>query len=184
MTATSGRSLTMSMAPPRRAAASASLASARKRRSGRPLARNWTSFAPPATTPATAEPTGRSPSVATSTMGYRNGRGGSERATSGSGGRHLLRGLEALQEARVDPARLEVGIVDDPAVKGAVGLDALDHHHVQAAPHARDGLRAVLAVDHQLGDEAVVVGHDLAAVVDERIHAHAGPAGKFHVADL
>src|SRR5206468_1601318 len=88
-----------------------------------------------------------------------------EDATSGGGGRRLLRGHEPVHESRVETAGLEIRVVHDPKVERDVGLDSLDHHHLQAAPHARDRLLPIAAVGHELADHAVVVGRDLAPFV-------------------
>src|ERR1700760_2468906 len=55
-------------------------------------------------------------------------------------------------------------------------LDAADHIFLQRAAQPHQAFVAALAVDDQLGDQAVVKGRHLIAVVERAVDANAEPA--------
>ena len=75
------------------------------------------------------------------------------------------------------PAGLESAVGEDALLQRDVGLDAVDDHFAERDAHARDRGRAVAAVHDQLADHRIVVRRNAVAVVDVRVHAHAGAAG-------
>ena len=78
--------------------------------------------------------------------------------------------------AQVSPAD-ELGPREDQPVQRQQGRDALDLELVERPAHARDRARPVAVPDEQLRDHRVVQADDLAALLDARVDAHAGPAG-------
>jgi hypothetical protein len=62
-------------------------------------------------------------------------------------------------------------------------VDPADHIFLERAPQSHQAFVAALAVDDQLGDEAVVVGRHLIAVVQRAIDANAEPTGRMITGD-
>ena len=93
-------------------------------------------------------------------------------------GRRAARARRAVPVG-VDPGRGEVGRVDEPRlgqhrpVERQRGLDAADLRLGDGPAQAGDRGRPVLRVDHQLGDQRVVLGRDPLAGLDGRVHADA-----------
>src|SRR3989454_583769 len=86
-------------------------------------------------------------------------------------------GLEvAGDEAGVDVAGAEGGVLEGPTVEGDVGRRADDHVLAEGAQHAVDRFISVVTPCHQLGEDRVVVGGDLEALVHARVVANADPA--------
>src|SRR5690606_32019789 len=108
------------------------------------------------------------------------------RARSRSGDRErlvLLLGEALLQVVDVAPAFLEAAVGHDPLLQRDVGLDPVHHHFAERHAHARDRGGAVGPVHDQLADHRVVVRGYAVALVDVRVHAHAGAAGAVEVLD-
>ena len=68
-----------------------------------------------------------------------------------------VHGEQVLQKVRVQAPGLEVRVRQNPLVQGNRSLDSLHHKHLQRPAHARNGLRPVPAVNHQFGDQRIVV---------------------------
>ena len=83
-----------------------------------------------------------------------------------------------LDERRVHLAFDEGGVVEDFAVQGDGGLDALDHELGQGPPHAGQGLGPGRLMDQQLGHQRIVVRRHPVAGHHVRVepHARARPA--------
>src|SRR5690606_11543163 len=90
----------------------------------------------------------------------------------------LLLGQALFQVVDVLSARLEAAVAHDPLLQGDVGLDAVDDHLAQGHAHAADRGLAVRTVHDQLADHRIVVRRDAIALVDVRVHAHGGGAGR------
>src|SRR2546428_220210 len=107
------------------------------------------------------------------------GDGGQRGADEGQVGLRPLgqrRGLEvAGDEAGVDVAGAEGGVPEGPAVEGDVGGRTDDHVLAEGAQHAADRLVPGGAPGDQLGEDRVVVGRDLEALVHARVVADADP---------
>jgi hypothetical protein len=52
--------------------------------------------------------------------------------------------LHTFEEVRVELTADEVGVIQDPSVQIAVGLDSFHHDFVQGTPHARQRDMAIL----------------------------------------
>src|SRR5690606_2337794 len=107
-------------------------------------------------------------------------------ARSRSGDRErlvLLLGEALLQVVDVAPAFLEAAVGHDPLLQRDVGLDPVHDHLAERHAHARDRGGAVGPVHDQLADHRVVVRRHAVALVDVRVHAHAGAAGAVEVLD-
>src|SRR5690606_28431453 len=107
-------------------------------------------------------------------------------ATPGSADRQRLFpafGQALFEVMDVLAAGLEAAVAHDPLLQRDVGLDAVHHHLAQRHAHPRDRLVAVGAVHDQLADHRIVVRRDRVALVDVRVHAHAGAAGRVEVLD-
>jgi len=64
----------------------------------------------------------------------------------------------AFDEGCIDPPLDKCRVVEDLAMDGNGGLDALDHELGQRPPHARQGLGPRRLMDQQLRQQRIVVG--------------------------
>ena len=71
----------------------------------------------------------------------------------------------------------EVRFGDDPAVKRQAGVDSADHELLKRPAQPHHALVARRAVDHKLGDQAIVVGRNAVAVVQRAVYPNAKPPG-------
>ena len=67
----------------------------------------------------------------------------------------------------------EVGFGDDPAVERQAGVDPADHELLKRAAQPHHALVARRTMDHQLGDQAVIVGGNAIAVVQRAVDPNA-----------
>ena len=88
-----------------------------------------------------------------------------------------------MQVVDVRAAGDEGGIVQKPLVQWDVGLDAFDHDFRQGCGHARQGQFAGFGVGDQLGDQRIVMGRNVVAVVHMGLHADPRPPWLVEVAD-
>ena len=86
-----------------------------------------------------------------------------------------------LDEPGVDLPRFEDGVLDDRPEPGEVGHDAEHHGSAQGVPHPFEGLPAVEAPCHDLGEERVVVDGDLAPHREGGVDADPGTLGLVQV---
>src|SRR5690348_3300526 len=96
--------------------------------------------------------------------------------------RPLLQAAKAFQPVDIVFGVDELKDGDEALMERDRGLDAVDHELLQRALEAHQALVAALAVDHQLGNEAVVVGRDPIARIERRIDPDAETAGRMVVA--
>src|SRR5580765_1571037 len=87
-----------------------------------------------------------------------------------------LLGNALFEVVDVLPAGLEADIGHDALLQRDIGLHAVDDELAERDAHARDRGLAVAAVHDQLADHRIVVWRNPVAVVDVRVHAHAGAA--------
>src|SRR4030066_1461523 len=78
----------------------------------------------------------------------------------------------------------EGGIIQQVLVQRDVALDAFDDHFHQRAAHTGGGLVAGVGVGGPLADHRVVVRRHVIAVVDVRVDADPGAAGRMVVGQL
>ena len=97
-----------------------------------------------------------------------------------AGGLDVARALQAVQPARVDVARPDLGAAQQLEQEALVGRALLDHHHrVGERPaQPRDRLGARRAVGDDLRDHRVEVGRHRVALRHARVDAHARAAGQ------
>src|SRR5690606_37836909 len=97
---------------------------------------------------------------------------------------HSLAGAEMLlQPVDVVEAVGDVGVLHQLGEQWDRRLDTVDDELGEAAPEPHQALVAVLPVDDELADQAVVVGRDAVALIDATVDAHAEPAGWVPVGD-
>ena len=89
--------------------------------------------------------------------------------------RHLDQLRMVFDEARAQVSRAEVGVVEDRAVVRDRRRGAGDHELAQRAAPTRNRVRAVAAMDDQLGHKRVVVGRHVGPGPESGIDAHTGP---------
>ena len=79
-----------------------------------------------------------------------------------------------LDQTGVVVAADEGLVVDEPAEEPGIGLDAADDRLVERPAQPIDGRRAVLGVDHQLGEQRVVFGAEVGVGLDPGVDPDAG----------
>src|SRR5574343_648931 len=92
---------------------------------------------------------------------------------------HFVFGRQlVLQIMDAGAALDEAGVEHQFLVQRDVGLDPLDGHLGQCDAHPANRLLAGIAVGDDLGDHRIVVRRHAVALIDVRIDADAGPAGR------
>src|SRR6185436_15724384 len=99
-------------------------------------------------------------------------------------GLRLFGALQPLfQPVDVVAAVDDVGFVDEALEERDRGFDAVDDEFAERAAQAHQALGAVLAVDDELADQAVVMRRDAVAGVSRAVDAHAQAAWRVEVFD-
>src|SRR5207248_8252925 len=82
-----------------------------------------------------------------------------------------------------EPTLLKVGILKDPPVQGERRLDPLHHTLLKRPSHPGEGLLTRLSSHDEFGDQRVVLGRDLRAGFNRRVHPNPGPPGSMKPRD-
>src|SRR6202011_4346817 len=86
-------------------------------------------------------------------------------------------GEEFVEPFGVNFSAKEIGLLENAAEQGNVGLDAGDRGFFQGAAKASDGFFAAVAPSDELGEERIVVIGNGPAFVDAIVEANARAAG-------
>src|ERR1019366_3680353 len=123
--------------------------------------------------------------------GLRLVRGGVERGGERGDGDEIGRGLgrlpsleEFVDEAGVQVGGAELGVLQNLAEEGEVGMDAANVVFAEGADHAGGGVVAGVGPDGEFGQQGIVFHGHGPAIVDAAIEADAGAEGARQAGEL
>src|ERR1017187_379727 len=91
---------------------------------------------------------------------------------------------KSLDESRIEIARAKFRVGKNPPVQRNRRVYSLHNEHSQRTAHARDRFTAILAANHQLGNERVIVRRNCAFGVGGRVDSHTRPSWRIEGGDL